>query len=107
MWENAALAKAWIGVVEDPYIGANQYIDRLWKRISETYLTHKPTGARPHTSKQCRKQWDRFRPKLSCFAALYQNNLRLATSGMSEEDVKNRALAQYPDKELKFKEFDQ
>ena len=33
--------------------------------------------------------------------------MRMATSGMSEDDVKKRALAQYPVKELKFKDFDQ
>ena len=98
MGENAALVKSWVGVVEDPYVGANQYIDRLWHRISEVYLTLKPAGAKPRTPEQCRKQWDRLRPKLSRFAGLYQNNLRMATNGMSEEDVKNRTLSQYPDK---------
>ena len=45
-------------------------------------------------------------PKLSRFADLYQNNLRQATSGMSEDDVKNRAMQQYPDRSLKFREFE-
>ncbi|XP_047942555.1 uncharacterized protein LOC125189309 [Salvia hispanica] len=83
VWENAALAKAWIGVVEDPYVGANQYVDRMWHRISATYRNVKPSGAKPRTPEQCRKQWLRLRPKLSRFAALYQNNMRMVTSGMS------------------------
>ncbi|XP_047978888.1 glutathione S-transferase T3-like [Salvia hispanica] len=107
VWENFALAKAWVGVVEDPYVGPNQYVDRLWLRISEACRICKPCGAKPRTSEQCRKQWLRLRPKLSRFAALYQNNMRMTTNGMSEDDVKRRALAQYPDKEFKFKEFDQ
>ncbi|XP_047965637.1 glutathione S-transferase T3-like [Salvia hispanica] len=107
VWENAALAKAWVGVVEDPYVGPNQYVDRLWHRISEAYRVCKLSGAKARTSEQCRKQWLRLRPKLSRFAAIYHNNMRMATSGMSEDDVRRRALAHYPDKELKFKEFDQ
>ncbi|XP_047939270.1 glutathione S-transferase T3-like [Salvia hispanica] len=93
VWENVALAKAWVDVVEDPYVGPNQYVDRLWLRISEAYRICKPSGAKPRTSEQCRKQWLRLRPKLGRFAALYQNNIRMATSGMSEDDVKRRALA--------------
>ena len=45
-------------------------------------------------------------PKLSRFADLYQNNLRQATSGMSEENVKICAMQQYPDRALKFREFE-
>ena len=86
--------------------GRTSILTDCGNRISEAYLTLKPAGAKPRTPEQCRKQWDRLRPKLSHFTGLYQNNQCMATSGMSEEDVKNRALSQYPDKELKFKEFD-
>ena len=36
--ECVALAKAWISVVDDPYVSANQVIDRMWYRISQSYL---------------------------------------------------------------------
>ena len=36
--ECIALAKAWISVVEDPYVSSNQVIDRMWYRISQSYL---------------------------------------------------------------------
>ena len=73
--ENVALAKVWIGVLEDLYIGNNQHIDRMWFRISQGYLKWKPTEGKPHGPEQCRKQWERLRPKLSRFAGLYQDNL--------------------------------
>ena len=40
--ENVALMKAWVVVVKDPYIGVNQYIDKMWLRISQGYLRFKP-----------------------------------------------------------------
>ena len=53
--ECVALAKAWISVVEDPYVSANQYIERIWWRINQIYLEWKPTGGKPHDAQQCRK----------------------------------------------------
>ena len=88
-------------------VGPNQYVDRLWLRISEAYPICKPSGTKPRTSEQCRKQWLRLRPKLSRFAALYQNNMRMVSSGMSEDDVRRQTFSQYPSKELGIKEFDQ
>ena len=104
--ENVVLAKAWVGVIKDPYVGNNQHIDRMWFRISQGYLKRKPADGKPHGPEQYRKQWERLRPKLSLFTGLYQNNLRQATSSMTEEDVKIRAMQQCPDKSLKFREFE-
>ena len=55
VWENITLAKAWVGVGEDPYVGPNQYVDRLWHRINEAYRVCKPSGAKARTPEQCRK----------------------------------------------------
>ena len=46
--ECVALAKAWISVVEDPYVSANQVIDRMWYRISQSYLKWKPANGKAH-----------------------------------------------------------
>ena len=56
--EYVALAKAWISVVEDPYVSANQHINRMWWRISQSYLEWKPAGGKPHDAEQCLKQWE-------------------------------------------------
>ena len=106
MAENVMLAKAWVGVVEDPYIGANQHIDKMWLFISQGYLKFKLPSGKPRSPEQCRKQWERLRGKISRYAGIYQNNLHQATSGMSTDDVKNLSMQQYPDKELKFREFE-
>ena len=50
--ECVALAKAWISVVEDPYIGANQHIDRMWWRISQNYIEFKPPSGKRHDGEQ-------------------------------------------------------
>ena len=103
--ECVALAKAWISVVEDPYVSTNQVIDRMWYRISQSYLKWKQANEKAHDAEQCRKQWERLRKQLSRFAGLYQKNLRLATSGMTTEDVKLLSHQQFPDSEMGFGEF--
>ncbi|XP_042044846.1 uncharacterized protein LOC121790795 [Salvia splendens] len=103
--ECVALAKAWISVVEDPYVGANQHIDRIWWRISQSYIQFKPPTGKPHNSEQCRKQWDRLKMPLSRFVSIYTNNLRSATNGMSAEDVKLLSQQMFPDPEKRLGEF--
>ncbi|XP_042032010.1 uncharacterized protein LOC121778681 [Salvia splendens] len=103
--ECIALAKAWISVVEDPYVGANQHIDRMWWRINQSFLQFKPPGGKPHNGEQCRKQWERLRRQLSRFADIYTNSLRSTTSVMSTEDVKLLSHHQFIDTAQGFEEF--
>ena len=70
--ECVALAKAWISVVEDPYISVNQHIERMWWRISQNYLEWKSDDGKPHDADKCRKQWERLWRQLSRFAGLHQ-----------------------------------
>ena len=83
--ECVTVAKAWINVCEDLIRSNNQTINRMWARISESYKTFKPRGAK---YEEIRKQWEQLKAVVSRFANIYENNTRSMTNGMSMEDVK-------------------
>ena len=67
----------------------------MWAKIATTYKRFYP-DEKLHNGEECRKQWDRIRAAVSRFAGLYANNLRMKTSGQTDDDVRRMVEAQFP-----------
>ena len=75
----------------------------MWAKIATTYKRFYP-DEKLHNGEECRKQWDRIRATVSRFVGLYANNLRMKTSGQTDDDVRRMAEAAFSLKGV-YKEF--
>lgn len=57
----------------------------------------KPADGKFHTSEECQKTWDQIRTVVSQFAGLYENNIRMLTSGQTMEDAKRMSMQEFPE----------
>nr|XP_043621372.1 glutathione S-transferase T3-like [Erigeron canadensis] len=92
--EEACLAKAWLNVYEDPYVGNAQTAGSFWKKVKFQLDSHlnRESGRTPE---MCRSKWKDLKHKVSGFCGIYNVKKSKMSSGQSEEDVFKEAVALY------------
>nr|XP_043630516.1 glutathione S-transferase T3-like [Erigeron canadensis] len=92
--EEACLAKAWLNVSEDPYIGNAQTTGSFWKKVKFQLDSHlnRESGRTPE---MCRSKWKDLKHKVSGFCGMYNVKKSKMLSGQSDEDVFKSAVALY------------
>nr|XP_043609593.1 uncharacterized protein LOC122581429 [Erigeron canadensis] len=92
--EEACLAKAWLNVFEDPYVGNAQTAGSFWGKVKFQMDSHlnRDSGRTPE---MCRSKWKDLKHKVSGFCGIYNVKKSKMLSGQSDEDVFKASVALY------------
>lgn len=99
--EDKQLCRSFLSISQDPIVGNGQKSSSFWERVAKSYNLHMPLGCCDRNARSLECKWGTIRHDVSKFCGVHSQVLGMHLSGVSSDDVLERALLLYKEKSPK------
>jgi hypothetical protein len=93
--EERQLCRSFLAISQDPIQGNGQKSIAFWERIANHYREHKPVGGGDCPARSLETKWGIIKHDVAKFVGVHNQVLSMKESGVSLEDLLERALQLY------------
>jgi hypothetical protein len=99
--EDKQLCRSFLSISQDPIVGNGQKSSSFWEHVAKSYNLHTPLGCCDRNARLLECKWGTIRHDVSKFCGVYSQVLGMHLSGVSSDDILERAILLYKEKSPK------